>query len=253
MQLLFKLNDADCLTRMEFCTRFLNLIDHDANIIGNLWMSDEAHFYLEGFVNKQNMRIWGTKIPRENFRQKPFHPVYVTVWAAISKLGIIGPYFFEDAHGSHISVMAARYHHMLQTFFYPTLPNFPGVQMQNQWFQQDGSTSHTALLPRNWLLEKFPGRLISKFSPFNWPARSPDLSVLDFYLWGALKDCVFSIPVETTQQLKHRITTEMNKINLQIIDKAFDNFVKRLHECLDNNGSHVRNTFHHAAPVVHIH
>jgi hypothetical protein len=40
-----------------------------------------------------------------------------------------------------------------------------------------------------YLESVFPGRLISKIL---WPPRSPDLSPPDFFLWGHLKDTVYS-------------------------------------------------------------
>jgi hypothetical protein len=36
----------------------LTEMDHDEDFIHNLWMSDEAHFHPDGFVNKQNFRYW---------------------------------------------------------------------------------------------------------------------------------------------------------------------------------------------------
>lgn len=248
-QVYFKLTNADFQSRLQFCHRFLQMHATDNSIINNLWMSDEAHFYLEGTVNKQNMRMWGTEMPQTNFRVKPLHPVYVTAWVAISCHGIIGPYWFEDDNANHLSVTAIRYHNMLETFFYPQLLTFTSVDLNKQWMQQDGSTSHTALLPRDWLKEKFPNRLISKYADFPWPARLPDLSVLDFYLWGALKDLVFKTPVNDIDQLKLRITEEIRKITLDVIRKAFNNFLKRLEECISNDGAHVRNILHHRTPI----
>ncbi|GFV96932.1 zinc finger MYM-type protein 1 [Trichonephila clavipes] len=43
-----------------------------------LW-SDEAHFYLDGAVNTQNYRIWGTS-PPNILNQQPLHSDYVTAW-----------------------------------------------------------------------------------------------------------------------------------------------------------------------------
>ena len=37
----------------------------------------------------------------------------------------------------------------------------------------------------------FPGRWISGCGPFDWPARSPDLTPCDLFLWEYLKDIVF--------------------------------------------------------------
>lgn len=36
-------------------------------------LSDEAHFWLNGYVNKQNSRIWSSEKP-EVFQELPLHP-----------------------------------------------------------------------------------------------------------------------------------------------------------------------------------
>ena len=56
--------------------------------------SDEAHFELGGYVNKQDCRIWGTE-NQHAYIKKPTHPKRVTVWCG----GIIGPFFFENEQG----------------------------------------------------------------------------------------------------------------------------------------------------------
>ena len=55
----------------------------DDNIVNNMWFSDEAHFHLDGAVNKQNMRFWGTAKP-EFHAEKPLHSAKVTAWAALT-------------------------------------------------------------------------------------------------------------------------------------------------------------------------
>ena len=63
-------------------------------------MSDEAHFHLSGFVNKQNFRYCSTT----NLHERPLHTSKVTVWCAISSFGIIGPYFFKDERERAVTV-----------------------------------------------------------------------------------------------------------------------------------------------------
>jgi len=93
IQIIQALNTRDYGARVRFCQEMLDLIDED--LVNSIWMSDEAHFHVSGFVNKQNFRYWSQANPRA-LHKKPLHSQKVTVWCAMSALGIIGPYFFEN-------------------------------------------------------------------------------------------------------------------------------------------------------------
>ncbi|GFX15308.1 uncharacterized protein TNCV_3302381 [Trichonephila clavipes] len=41
--------------------------------------SDEAHFWLNGYVNKQNCRIWSEANPQV-YAETPLHPEKLTLW-----------------------------------------------------------------------------------------------------------------------------------------------------------------------------
>ncbi|GFW96987.1 hypothetical protein TNCV_4802001 [Trichonephila clavipes] len=45
-------------------------------------VSDEAHFWLNGYVNKQNCRIWSEANPQV-YVETPLHPEKLTVWCAL--------------------------------------------------------------------------------------------------------------------------------------------------------------------------
>ena len=54
-----------------------------------------------------------------------------------------------------------------------------------------------------WFLDAtFPNRWIGRDGPTPWPPRSPDITPLDFFLWGYVKDKVFSTPVPDITNLK---------------------------------------------------
>ncbi|GFX38684.1 hypothetical protein TNCV_4187731 [Trichonephila clavipes] len=67
---------------------------------------------------------------------------------------------------------------MITNFFIPELNNH---DVQELWFQQDGATCHTARATIDLLKDTFGDRLISRFGPVNWPARSCDLTPLDYF------------------------------------------------------------------------
>ncbi|GFT58968.1 hypothetical protein TNCV_185841 [Trichonephila clavipes] len=51
-------------------------------------LSDEVHFWLNGYVNKQNCRIWSEANPQV-YVETPLHPEKLTVWCALWAGGIL--------------------------------------------------------------------------------------------------------------------------------------------------------------------
>ncbi|GFY10482.1 hypothetical protein TNCV_2565101 [Trichonephila clavipes] len=49
---------------------------------------DEAHFWLNGYVNKQNCCIWSEANPQV-YVETPLHPEKLTVWCALWAGGIL--------------------------------------------------------------------------------------------------------------------------------------------------------------------
>ncbi|GFT22010.1 hypothetical protein TNCV_4022141 [Trichonephila clavipes] len=84
--------------------------------------SDEAHFWLNGYINKQNCRIWSEANPQV-YVETPLHPEKLTVWCALWAGGIIGPYFFKNDEGHNVTVNGDRYRAMITNFFIPELNN----------------------------------------------------------------------------------------------------------------------------------
>ena len=55
------------------------------------------------------------------------------------------------------------------------------------YFQHDGAPPHYTIRVREFLNEIFPNRWLGRGGPVVWPPRSPDLTPLDYYLWGHMK------------------------------------------------------------------
>ena len=133
----------------------------------------------------------------------PLHSPKCTVWAAISARGIIRPIFIEES-GAAVTVTKERYVEVLKTFKSELQTFFPSL-MSKFWFKQDGASSHTSNLSRDWLKENFGGRVISLKTDLKWALYSPDLSPPYFFLWGYLKDRVYAGKPRTITELKEAI------------------------------------------------
>lgn len=233
IQLVQKLKDTDTIHRLNFANEMLNRFTSFNNVL----FSDEAHFHINGHVNKQNCRYWSCENPNRK-HQKPLHSPKVTVWAALSAHGIIGPYFFEDGRGRAVTVTSQRYVAMIEDFFTPELQNFPGFNTRT-WFQQDGATAHTSNVAMPVVRQLFPNKVISRRGDIPWPPRSPDLTQMDFFLWGYLKTKVYETNPRSIDVLKENIQREMANITELTCRAVMDNFKRRLQECRDRNGLHL--------------
>lgn len=72
-------------------------------------------------------------------------------------------------------------------------------------FQQDGHPAHPSFLARIILNQKFPGRWIRLYGPQEWPPRSADLTPMDFFMWGFLRQKVYkNVPQDPDLKSKIR-------------------------------------------------
>ena len=88
--------------------------------------------------------------------EKDFNLPGITVWAAISCMGLIGPIFFES------SMNQDNYLRMLRTEFWPRVENQNDI-----YFQQDGAPPHYGIRVREWLNENFEDRWIGRRGQLN--------------------------------------------------------------------------------------
>ncbi|GFX79462.1 putative transposable element [Trichonephila clavipes] len=195
--------------------------------------SDEAHFWLNGYVKKQNCRIWSEANPQV-YVETPLHPEKLTVWCALWAGGIIGPNFFKNEEGHNVTVNGNRYRAMITNFFIPELNNH---DVQELWFQQDGATCHIARAAIYSLKDTFGDRLISRFGPVNWPPRSCDLTPLDYFLWDYIKSLVYADKPQTLDHLEDNIRRVIADIRPQMLEKVIENWTSRLDYIRASRGS----------------
>ena len=199
-------------------------------------MSDEAHFTLNGTVNKQNCRIYATENP-EKIQEVPLHDEKVTVWCGVSSKTVIGPFFFQNENGHAVTINQERYRDMMTNFVMPIIRR---KRMRQFWFQQDGAPPHTSRITIDFLKKLFPGRLMSKSGDLDWPPRSPDLTPPDFFLWGYLKSKVYVNKPRTLEDLKDNIREEIAAIPAEMLAKTMENAAKRAQYAINARGGHLK-------------
>lgn len=227
--------------RLEFANIMLDRFVDFNNII----FTDEAHFYLEGIVNSQNDRDWQPENP-ENIESASLHPLHLTAWVGLSAHGLIGPYYYEmdvNGHQTTVTVTAARYGEMITEWMEEDLFNMPGYSQETTWFQQDGAPVHRERGVMETLKRIFLEKLIALGGGnITWPARSPDLSPPDFFLWGYLKGKVYRNKPKTLDELKRNISREMAQIDSGMLHRAVGSFRKRLEELKEVKGGYLKKT-----------
>lgn len=228
MQIHQGLHAEDKDRRMEFCNWVKQQVQ---DINRHIIFSDEAIFHLSGHVNKHNSRYWSDTNPFWVEETSQVDP-RVMVWCAMHDDTIIGPYFFEG------SVTGHTYVHMLQEVLNPYLENMPLSNYNDVYFQQDGAPAHFATAVRSWLDVNLPNRWIGRRGPVEWPPRSPDLTPLDFYLWGYLKSKVYASRPRNIEELKLNIVSEISQISRNTLLRVGENWNKRIDHCLQVNGDH---------------
>ncbi|GFW06693.1 transposable element Tc3 transposase [Trichonephila clavipes] len=72
--------------------RFVEWAQNEIAVVPDFYkrilFNDEAHFWLNGYVNKQNCRIWSEASPQV-YVETPLHPEKLTVWCALWAGGIL--------------------------------------------------------------------------------------------------------------------------------------------------------------------
>jgi hypothetical protein len=171
------------------------------------------------------------------------HSPRLTVWAAIGKNGIVGPFFTRQ------NITGASYLALLQDQFLPVVQQWPSFN--NLLFMQDGAPPHWATVVRDWLNENLTGRWMGRGSPaspapFRWPPYSPDFTPCDFFLWGYVKSLVYRTEPANLNELEQRIRgvfADLAENHQNMIDRSIDDYARRMERCIDVGGRSVEQTY----------
>jgi hypothetical protein len=94
---------------------------------------------------------------------------------------------------------------------------------RNWWFQRDGATAYAANTTTALLQEFFGESIVGRGL---WPPRSPDFTPPDFFMWGFLKERVYSNKPRSLEELKHNTEQTVVNIDPEILHKVSRNTLK---------------------------
>ena len=222
------LHGDDFQKRIEFCQWALVQIENGT--FSNILFSDEATFTNHADVNRHNMHYWSVENPRwlrevENQRQWS-----VNVWCGILGLRVIGPYFIDG------KLTGQKYRTFLDQEIPALLEDVPLVERDVMWYQHDGCPAHYSATAREILNRDYPDRWIGRRGPVHWPARSPDLTSPDFFLWGYIKDNVYQQIPTTPENLCQQIRNVCAGISKGMLRRVQLSFEARFRKCIEVNG-----------------
>lgn len=229
------LEPDDYEARVGFCRWLLNRDVEQYHFFRKILWTDEARFTREGVFNSHNMHIWATENPKA-MRESSFqHRFSINLWAGVIGDIFVGPFVIEG------NLTGEKYLDFLQHNLPQLLDQLSQQQREDLIFQHDGAPPHYTNDVRIWLTENYP-TWIGRGGTVAWPPRSPDLSPLDFFVWGYMKSEVYKTIVHNEEDLRNRITAAANKVREQLSNKVTVAAMrKRARACIRENGAQFEN------------
>lgn len=227
------LKERDFDVRFNFSIWFQGEREEDYYFPYNILWTDEATFSSNGVVNSQNCRWWAQVNPHFTIECKDQYSFKTNVFCGILNNKVIGPFFFRQ------NLTGERYLHFLQHELSEVLDEMPLCVRNKLWFQLDGAPVHNTIVVRNCLNQMFRGKVIGPGFNCHWPPRSPDLTPLDFFFWGYLKNKVYkNRPFRDIDHLENIIRQCISEINPDFLRNAVGHVSKQTEICIEREGRH---------------
>ena len=109
--------------------------------------------------------------------------------------------------------------------------------LRRQWFVQDGATPNTANETFGFQNQK-SGRVLSLRMDNEWSPHSPNLKLLDFFLWGACKDNVYKEHPKSEPDLKAAVETYVQTVTVKTCRNVIENFAIHVNVCCVRGDAH---------------
>jgi hypothetical protein len=112
-------------------------------------------------------------------------------------------------------------------------------QRQRMWLMRGGA-QHSLRNVRLHQNQTFGEQWIGRGGPVNWPARSPDLNPLEFWLRGHVEALVYSARINGLEVLQHRVENacQESRVKPGIFYRASASVRRRAASCVETHGKH---------------
>jgi hypothetical protein len=137
------------------------------------------------------------------------------------------PLFFLEK-----TVMGRLYLDMLELYLLPQIPPQTILQL-------GGALPHFGHHLRNHLDRQMAGRWITRSGPVAWPPRLPDLTPLDFFLIGYVKNIVCQVKFNYLQHQKVRTRDDVATVTLNMLQAMWNKVEYRLDICHATKGASI--------------
>lgn len=226
------LGNNDFERRLQYCQWFMNNWNVNNNFNKLILFSDESRFTNLGMFNRNNLRYWATE-NHHLFREGGFQERFgINVWLGVLGTRIVGPVFFNEA------LTADEYLNILVNVVDNFVDDLPLAVSNNVLYQQDGAPAHNARLCVDHLNASFGRNWIGTNGPVRWPARSPDLTPLDFFYWPHIKENVYATPIDSLIDLQNKILRAINNISHIQKENVVRKIVEKYQRCIEQGGGH---------------
>jgi len=190
-----RLEEGDEARQLDLC----RWVIANCRLIPFILFINEASSTCDGINNTHNTHRWSDKNPHAIAERNSQHRFSVNVWCGVIDSQLTGPAVLPNR------LTGCAYVAFLQNKLPLLLEEVPFTKRMRKVFQHDRAPAHYSRLVTHHLNLTFPKRWIGRGGHVHWPPRFPDLTPLDFCLWGWMKSEVCKEKVNTRDELVTRI------------------------------------------------
>lgn len=214
---------------MNYANHILCGSRNDFRYLDDVLFSNECVFHTNRVVNKHNSRVWGHE-NTHNVVEVQQTAKKVMICCGVHKPKTVDPLLFSEQ-----TIAVESYKRMLPYHAMPKVMDMSHYQI----FQQDGAPSHKSVAVRGYLDTKLSQCWIGRKGPIAWPLRSPDLTTLDSFLWGYVKDSAFCKEITSLTHVEERINQAIAGITTETLAKVWKNLNPRINHVEKVNNGHI--------------